>query len=247
VPPPYAELMQLQEDWRGKSPIPGILPALVVIGIGVLFLLNNLNIFFLHDVWRYWPAILIAVGLVKMVDSPSSSGLMTGGLLVGLGGLFLADTLGFLNLTWASFWPLVLIGAGALMLWSRLALPRVGFPNIPSGARESTLNESAIFGGVERKVTTDDFRGGHVTALFGGVEIDLRGAGMRGDSAVVDVNSMFGGAVFKIPQNWIAVADVVAIFGGMSNKSLEPNADMAGVKRLYIKGAAIFGGVEVKN
>ena len=239
--------MQTHEDWRGKSPIPGILPALVVIGIGVLFLLNNLNIFFLRDVWRYWPGILIAVGLVKMVDSPSPSGLTTGGLLVGIGALFLADTLGFLNLTWASFWPLVLIGAGALMLWSRLALPRIGFPNIPPGGRESTLNESAIFGGVERKVSTDDFRGGHVTAIFGGVEIDLRRAGMRGDSAVVDVNSMFGGVVFKIPQNWIAVAEVVAIFGGLSNKGLEPSADVPGVKRLYIKGAAIFGGVEVKN
>jgi hypothetical protein len=239
--------MQTHEDWRGKSPIPGILPALVVIGIGVLFLLNNLNIFFMHDIWRYWPAILIAVGLVKMVDSPSQSGLMTGGLLVGIGGLFLADTLGFLNLTWASFWPLVLIGAGALMLWSRLAPPHAGLPNVPSGAHEGTLNECAIFGGVERKVTTDDFRGGQCSAMFGGVGIDLRHAGIRGDAAVVDVSSMFGGVEFKVPQNWIVIGQVVAIFGGFGNKTVQPSADMPGVKRLYIKGSAIFGGVEVKN
>ena len=245
--PPYAELMQLHEDWRGKSSVPGILPALVVIGIGVLFLLNNLNIFFMHDVWRYWPAILIAVGLVKMVDSPQANGRFGGGMLVGVGCLFLADTLGFLHLTWETFWPLALIGAGAVMLWSRLAPPMAGTPNMPAGSSEGALNEAAIFGGVDRKVTTDDFRGGQITALFGGVEIDLRRAGMRGDSAAINVTSMFGGVVLRIPQNWIAVAEVAAIFGGLGNKSVEPSADMPGVKRLYIKGSAIFGGVEVKN
>jgi hypothetical protein len=238
--------MQPHDDWRGRGSIPGIVPALVVIGIGVLFLLNNLNIVFMHDIWRFWPAILIAAGLAKMVDSPFSGGRLTGGILVGIGGLFLADTLGFLNLSWGDFWPLVLIGAGLLMLWSRLAPPPAGTPNIPAG-HEGALNEVAIFGGVERKVTTDDFRGGYVSAMFGGVVIDLRKAGMRGDSAVVDVNSIFGGVEFKIPPNWIAVPQVPAIFGGFGNKSVQPSADMPGVKRLFIKGAAIFGGVEVKN
>jgi len=241
--------MQTHEDWRGKSPIPGILPALVVIGIGVLFLLNNLNIFYAHEWWRYWPVLLIAAGLARMVDSPSSAGLMTGGILVVVGGLFLADTFGLIVLSWADFWPLVLIGAGVLMLWSRLAPPQFKLPNTNtvSGTREGTLNEAAVFGGGQRKVTTDDFRGGNVTAIFGGVEIDLRRAGMRGDSAAINVTSLFGGIVLRLPENWIAVTQVVAIFGGLSNKSLEPSADMPGVKRLYIKGAALFGGVEVKN
>jgi hypothetical protein len=242
--------MQPHYDWhnrRGSGSLPGIAPALIVIGIGVLFLLNNLNIFFLHDIWRFWPGILIAVGLVKMVDSPAPHGRITGGILVGVGSLFLADNLGFLNLSWRDFWPLVLIGAGLLMLWSRLAPSPAGTPTVPEGAHEGVLNETAIFGGVERKVTTEDFRGGNITAMFGGAEIDLRRASMRGDSAVVDVTSMFGGVEFRIPPNWIAVASVAAIFGGFSNKSVQPAADIPGVKRLFIKGAAVFGGVGVKN
>jgi hypothetical protein len=239
--------MQRHDEWRGQHSLPGIVPALIVIGIGVLFLLNNLNIFFMHDIWRFWPAILIAAGLAKMVDSPYSNGKATGGILVGVGALFLANTLGFLSLRWVDVWPLLLIGAGLLMLWSRLAPPMLGTPEIPAGAHEGTLNEYAIFGGVDRKMTTDDFRGGHVSAMFGGVEIDLRRAGMRGDSAVVDVTSLFGGVEFKIPPNWVAIASIAAIFGGFGNKSVQPNAEMPGVKRLYIKGAAIFGGVNVKN
>ncbi len=244
--PPYAELMQQHSDFRANRSIPGIVPALIVIGIGVLFLLNNLNIFFLHDIWRFWPVILIAAGLAKMVDSPYSNGKVVGGVLVGVGGLFLADNLGFLSLSWNDLWPLVLIGAGVLMLWSRLAPPPAGVPNIPSG-HEGALNEYAIFGGVERKLTTDDFRGGAATALFGGVVIDLRRAGMRGDSAVIDVTAMFGGIEIKVPQNWIVVPQVAAIFGGFGNKTMQPSSDTPGVKRLHIKGAAVFGGVDVKN
>ncbi len=239
--------MQPHEDWRGRGLTPGIAPALIVIGIGVLFLLNNLNIFFVHDIWRFWPGILIAVGLVKMVDSATPNGRVMGGILAGVGGLFLADNLGFLNLSWESFWPLVLIGAGVLMLWHRLAPAQTGTPNIPAEVHEGVLNEFAIFGGVDRKVTTDDFRGGQITAMFGGGNIDLRRAGIRGDSAVIDVTSMFGGVDFKVPANWIVVSQIAAIFGGFGNKSVQPNADTPGVKRLYIKGVAMFGGVGVKN
>lgn len=239
--------MQQQHNWQSGRALPGIAPALVVIGIGVLFLLNNLNIFFIHDVWRFWPGILIAVGLVKLVDSPDSSGRLTGGVMVGVGALFLADNLGFLNLSWDNFWPLILIGAGLLMLWSRLAPSQAASPDIPGGAHEGVLNEYALFGGVDRKVTTDDFRGGHVSAMFGGVEIDLRRASMRGDAATIDVTSMFGGVEFKIPPNWIAVASIAAIFGGFGNKSVQPSSDTPGVKRLFIKGTAMFGGVGVKN
>src|ERR1017187_7269166 len=54
--------------------------------------------------------------------------------------------------------------------------------------------------------------------MFGGVGIDLRRAGMRGDSAVIDVTSMFGGVDFKVPPNWIVVGQIVAVFGGFGNK-----------------------------
>src|ERR1017187_10414138 len=145
--------MQPHEDWRNRSSLQGIVPAVIVIGIGVLFLLNNLNIFFLHDIWRFWPVILIAFGVVKMVDSPLSSGRITGGVLVVVYALFLANNLGFLHLSWETSWPLVLIGAGVLMLWSRLAPPRAGTANIPAGAGQRGAAEDATFlGGVHNGV-----------------------------------------------------------------------------------------------
>ena len=40
----------------------------------------------------------------------------------------------------------------------------------------TTLNENAIFGGVEKRVNSKEFRGGQLQSLFGGIELDLRDA-----------------------------------------------------------------------
>ncbi|MEO8372086.1 MAG: DUF5668 domain-containing protein [Candidatus Solibacter sp.] len=232
--------MHTQEDWRAR----GIIPAIIVIGIGVLLLLRNMDIVVIHDLWRYWPVILIAVGLVKMVDAQHTGTQVTGGIMVVAGALFLANTLELVRISWHDFWPLILIGAGILMLYTRLATPRA-----PATAADidGSLNEYAIFGGVSRKLTTDDFRGGYASAMFGGIEIDLRRASMRADSATIDVSAIFGGVEFKMPQNWIVITQVAAIFGGVDNKCVQPDADVPGVKRIYVKGSAMFGGIEFKN
>jgi hypothetical protein len=118
---------------------------------------------------------------------------------------------------------------------------------LSGGSPEGVLNVHAVFGGVERKVTSDDFRGGHASAMFGGIELNLRKAGMRGESAIVDVSAVFGGVELKVPANWIVVVEGSSIFGGFSDKSAQPAPDMPGVKRLFVRGSAVFGGVDIKN
>src|ERR1017187_5385360 len=78
----------------GSSHITG---GLILVAIGVLFLLANLNI--VHGPYwiSYWPVIPIVIGLVQVVDSTSSSGRAGGGIMLVVGGLFLADNLGYIN------------------------------------------------------------------------------------------------------------------------------------------------------
>src|ERR1039457_1280657 len=100
----------------GTSHIAG---GLILVAIGVLFLLGNLNI--VHGTYwiAYWPVILIVIGLVQLVDSTSSSGRVGGGIMLVVGGLFLADNLGYINFPIWDLWPLILIGVGLMMLWNR--------------------------------------------------------------------------------------------------------------------------------
>ena len=266
----------------------GLIPGIIVIGIGILFLLDNFHVVYVRDWWRYWPVALIAVGLVKLVDSNYGSGRVVGGIMMGAGAILLGDNLGLIDVTLDQLWPLILIGIGLAMLgqriwgpqwfgprgrrWDRRRWAKRGFdagsmkqsvedqakhgweggwfhkaqdPDEPAG---SSLNEVAIFGGGKRKVTSQDFRGGELTAIFGGFEIDLRSAGMTADSAILEVNTVFGGAEIKIPYSWTAVVQGVGIFGGYGDETTPPEpATNPQSKKLIVRGAAVFGGVSVKN
>jgi hypothetical protein len=222
-----------------------LIPAIIVIGIGVLFLLDNLHILYFQEWVRYWPVILIAIGLVKLVDANSAGGHVAGAILVGLGAIFLGQTLGYLNVRLHDLWPLFLIGAGLLMLFRGDS-----WHGICRGPRIHTygrVREASVFGGGKRQVNTHDFTGGHIDAVFSGYEIDLRGATMAADSATLKIGAVFAGIEIRIPETWSVVIEADGVFGAFVDKTVQPDPQTPGLKRLFIKGAAVFGGVEIKN
>jgi hypothetical protein len=82
---------------------------------------------------------------------------------------------------------------------------------------------------------------------MGGFEIDLRGAQIQGDSATIEIFTLFGGIELKVPQDWYVVLQGTPILGMFANTA-KPLPESAGPrKKLILKGAAIMGGVEVKN
>jgi len=229
---------------RGST---GLIPGLIVAGIGVLFLLNNLNIVYFHDWWKFWPLILIAFGATRLVDSPHTNEKTFGGVIVVIGAVFLATNLGLVSWRVWQLWPLILIGAGILMLVNRGHAGLAGSIRIQPGDHFPKADGIAIFGGFKRRVTADDYRGANYVAIFGGGEIDLRRAQIQGDSAVVEVTALFGGFELRVPSNWIVVNEVVGIFGGTGDETSQPLPDAPGVKRLVVRGTAVFGGVGIKN
>jgi hypothetical protein len=222
-----------------------LIPAIIVIGIGVLFLLNNLNILYFQEWARYWPVILIALGLVKLVDATSPGGHVTGAILVGVGAILLGQTLGYLRVDIQDLWPLFLIGVGLLMLFNRDS-----WHGISRGPRlyvHGRMREASVFGGGKRQVNTQDFTGGHIDAVFSGYQIDLRGATMAADSATLKIGAVFSGVEIRIPETWSVVIQGDGVFGTLTDKTVQPSPRTPGLKRLFIKGAAVFGSVEVRN
>ncbi len=102
-------------------------------------------------------------------------------------------------------------------------------------------------GGGERVVRSQDFSGGEVTAIMGGFEIDLRAAGMKGDTATVEVFTVFGGVEFKVPPDWNVVANGTPILGMFTDSTRRMADGVKPSKTLILRGTAIMGGVEVKN
>lgn len=227
-------------------------PAFILIAIGAIFLLNNLHIFYIDDLVRYWPVAMIAYGVFRLVDSHYPGGHVSGGFLIVFGGAILAINLGYLAMRWQDLWPLALIAFGLMMLTSRLSprmcRPRWGRRHWNEDWNGRSLREASVFGGGKRVITDQNFNGGKVDAVFSGWEIDLRGASMAGDSAVLDVSAVFGGVEIKIPLTWNAVVRGAGVFGAYVDNTRHPNpAETPNIKTLVLKGGAVFGGVEVKN
>jgi predicted membrane protein len=218
-----------------------------------------------HDVARWWPAILIALGVVRLVDSHGTASMVWGGLIAGVGALLLLDNLDLIVFDWRIVWPAILIAWGVLMLIRttqrshRTASPEGGPAPpeggaAPVGGSATTLTDSgklslwAMFGGGERRIDAQDFRGGEVSAVFGGFEIDLRQAALAEVQATIDVNLMFGGVEIQIPDHWTVEVRGASLFGGFADETRPPRPDApTPAPKLIVTGYAMFGGVTVTN
>jgi predicted membrane protein len=103
----------------------------------------------------------------------------------------------------------------------------------------------ALLGASRRRSVSQDFRGGSLFAMMGGCELDLRQASIRSGQAVLDAVAMWGGIEIKVPQDWTVALHGTPILGSFDDKTVHVGGD--GSKVLVVKGAAIMGGVEVKN
>lgn len=231
----------------------GLLWGVMITLVGVALLLDHLGVINVDHIWRFWPLILIFVGISHLANRQHR---LWGIILLVAGSLLQLNQLGFAHFTWAVMWPILLIAVGILIMWGSLEGPKrpsisnLGSSEVSSGDPRTTLNETVVFGGIERRVTTQNFQGGQITAVFGGVELDLREAGMQTDDVTLEINALFGGVELRLPDHWHASFRGTPIFGGLSDKSSTsrpPASAEANSRVLFITGSVIFGGIEIKN
>jgi len=215
---------------------------LMVIAVGVLFTLDNLEIIDARDVLQFWPAGLVAIGLLKLYHAARGGQGWVGGLFfVTIGAWMLIERIVYFRVDARQVMPLFLVFLGGYMVWRGFGGRRTVRPSDGS----STFSALAIMGGVARRSNAQTFRGADLTAIMGGCEIDLRQASIEpGTEAVIDVFALWGGVEIKVPPDWTVMTRAIPIMGGVEDKTHAPaTAD----KRLVIRGLLIMGGAGVKN
>ncbi len=85
---------------------------LILVSLGVLLLLDNLNILDVDHWWHYWPMILVILGMNKMIDFESAKEFVSGVWFVVLGLWLYACFEHIWGLTFRNSWPVLLIGWG---------------------------------------------------------------------------------------------------------------------------------------
>ncbi len=110
------------------------------------------------------------------------------------------------------------------------------------------LKNLSILWGTQKSITSNNFKGGKVTSIFGYSEIDLTECKLDSNSVVIDILGIFGGSTLIVPKEWNVVVDVFSLFGGFSNKiRITPETKVDMEKTLTIKGLVLFGFGELKS
>jgi predicted membrane protein len=195
---------------------------------------------------RLWAGIaVIVIGLTKISRRQEEKGLS--GFVLILAGVFLLTVFfGNANVV-ETLWPFFIVALGVFLVTKALRKNR-GVP-ADLAAHDSFISSTAIFGGSKRRVTQQDFKGGELTAIFGGFELDLRQATLEGNQVRVDVFVLFGGGEIKIPQDWAVTMKGSAVMGGFEDKTLHlPSSEPGGPRiHLVVTGLILFGGLTVMN
>ncbi len=211
---------------------------LALVVLGGLFLLDNFYVIDFHlPYWIFkWQTILIIIGLLLLANSErNTAGYVL--ITIGLIGWF------------PEFWPLLLVGIGAYLLYKRKDKPVNDAGETASQPEpDDYVNDTAIFGGGKKMLNTKNFRGGKLTAVFGGSEIDLVDCELAEGTNYLDIFAMFGGTDISAPADWNIQIDVLPIFGGFTDKRRkDPNHVPDPERKLMVKGLVLFGGGNIKS
>ncbi len=215
---------------------------LLFIAAGVGFLGNaydwwDFNLFF-RGWWTLFIIVPCAISIIRNGINP--------GAIIGLGvGVILLlnqqDIFRYVDL-WKLLIPLILVAIGLSIIF-RGTFNRYYAEQAKIHSKDGLPDYSAIFSGNTPDYNNQVFSGCNASAIFGGVELNLRNAIINED-CIINVSAVFGGVDIFVPSNVNVKVSATPIFGGVDNKTVPLNA--ANTPTIYINATCAFGGVDVK-
>ena len=221
-----------------------ILWGAVLIAIGVIFSLNafgitEIKVFF--DGW--WTLFIIVPCFIGIFTDREKTGNIIG-LLIGLFLLLCCQNVLSFGMLWKLAIPAVIVIIGLKLILGGLFGDRA--VKMISESRQNGDNIKigcATFSGQDMNFDGEVFSGAELTAIFGGVECDLRTAIIEKDCAIT-ASAIFGGIDIYVPDYVNVKINSNSIFGGVSGKNKRP--PIQGGVTLYINATCIFGGIDIK-
>ena len=212
---------------------------LIILAIGVGALLGALNLIPFWGWFGVWWPLLIIIGGVLVLVGDLRKNYMSALVLLIIGGFLLLKNLGSLEFnTFLIIVSVIIIMIGLSVL--------INSENRMKAKTESknTDDISTVLGGGEFRNKSQDYQGGKVTAVLGGVSLDLRDAKIKGE-ARLEVLGIMGGIEIRVPRDWQVISKIAPIVGGVENKAESSPDGKSPV--LTVVGTVALGGIEIKT
>jgi len=215
-----------------------ILGAILIV-VGIALLAETTDIYDASILLQYVPSLFVLLGVYALVKSGFRNLFGPIAVIVGAAALQLV-ALDYVEAEQVTqFWPLLVVAFGISIIVGH-------YRSRSRTVTDAYLSSIGVFGGSEQRSTAAAFEGAELTALFGGVGLDLREANIEDRPATINATAMFGGCEITVPRGWNVRMDVLPIFGGAEDERKRHERDHDEID-LVVTGFAAFGGVSVTD
>ncbi len=226
------------------SKLKSVIWGIVLVAVGIIVGLNalgitNVDIFF--DGW--WTLVIIIPCFIGVFTQKEKFGSILG---VAIGVFLLLccrDILEF-SMLWKMGIPVIIVAVGLKMIFGGI------FKNKSDKVIQKIKMDgtsipkfNAAFSGTDANYNGEMFYGTELSAIFGGITCDLRGAFIEQD-CVINATAIFGGIDIYVPEGVNVKVHSTSVFGGIDNKKHKNAPENA--HTIYINATCLFGGVDVK-
>ena len=214
----------------------------IIVVIGVLLLLSTTGLYDVGAVWRYVPSLFVLLGVWALYRGQLRN--VTGPVvLIVIAGAVQLVTLGVITgAEIAAWWPLLIVLFGVSLLVGHWRRSR----RVPATTTDD-FDLIGVFGESEQRISSGSFRGGSATAIFGGIDVDLRDAAVDEPPAVVSVTALFGGVELAVPEEWVVQIEALPVFGAVEDERRRrpASAERRDGPDLVVTGFVAFGGISI--
>lgn len=232
-----------------------VLFGLILCVVGFLWTLDSLDIIDSQPILDWWPILLVFFGVSRLLGIGAPRHGVPGLIFIFAGSWMLLRRFGVVHVGIFDLWPLLLFAVGAMLVWKSLRRTAPGMvgggaPGMFGGMRSGTepadaISTVAIWSGAKHKIISQQFRGGEITAVMGGADLDCRSARLADGRAAIDLFVWWGGVEIRVPDDWQVVNEGFVIMGAIEDKSRSLPAGP--VQTLVLRGMVVMGGIEIKN
>lgn len=244
---------------RGK-----VAGGLLVVAAGSLFLARELGVVIPEWVFT-WKMVVMGLGVIMAIKHKFLHPAWI--VLVAIGGAFLLnDICPDLHIK-PILWPVLIIIVGLFIVfkprrnsykarnqWRKCQKLQGGFHpgaqhsfGVEEPTKEDFIDSTAFFAEVKKNILSKNFKGGDITNVFGGSELNLSQADFEG-KAELEITQVFGGTKLIVPANWEIRSELVTVFGSVEDKRpVQTQVSNEPMKVLLLKGTTFFGGIDIKS
>ena len=226
-----------------------IIWGIAIITLGIIFGGSALGLFTLNIFFDGWWTLFIIIPSVVSLITDQDKIMSLGFIAVGVILLLAAQDVFSYDVAWKVILAVFLVAVG-LSIIIKSIFHNKNDQEVAKKIEEakndgkSMDSQMAVFSGTDRVYKDEVFSGANLSAIFGGIDLDLRNAKFTSDT-VIKAFALFGGIDIKVPDNIIVKLKSGFIFGGFSDDRKNPSEK--GKHTIFIDAAGAFGGVTITD